>query len=121
MKDGLYTADEIDDNLIDKEEIKDFILTNNNGIVNITEEGIVIAKTNTAREKITIQNNGLEPVLIKINGTATEEDYDFIIKASTRKNLGDGGTFVSDTMKLSIHGITLSGESIVSVLEEVNV
>ena len=121
MKDGLYTVDEINDNDLVEEDIKDFILTNNNGNINITEEGIVIVKTNTSREKITIQNNGLEPVLIKISGTATIDDYDYIIKASSRKMLGDGGLFVSDTIKLLIHGITISGESMVSVLEEVNV
>ena len=94
--------------------------SNNSGLVtvNTTVGGIEIVPANSNRHWINIQNNGIEPVLIKFDGIPTLTDYDIILPSSSGVRLGDGGAFSSQTWKKSIYGLVVSTSSIISVFEE---
>ena len=113
LKDSILKIDGTDEEYIfnGTEWIKNFFTLGNNGLRTITNESIEIAGFSLKRAKITIQNQGVEPVLIKINGTASINDYDY--------RIATGKEFVSDILKLPIYGATPTGNSVISILEEV--
>ena len=112
-----YTSKDIAEE--DKEEIKDFFIKGINGLITVTAEDNEIVGFNARRAKLILQNQGIEPVLLKINGLASIDNYDYILKASSRARLGDGGVFETNSIKVSINAITETGESTLSILEEV--
>jgi len=95
--------------------------TSRSGIVNVFTEAVVLVKSNMARSKITIQNNGTYPVLLKVSDIVSNENYDYVLKPSTVKNYGDGGVFVSDSIKMQISAMAIDGETTLSIIEEVTI
>ena len=100
--------------------VKNFIATKS-GLVNVFTEPVILVKSNMAREKITIQNNGIYPVMLKLTDIVSDENYDYVLKPSTVKNYGDGGVFTSDTIKMQISAMAINGETTLSIIEEVSV
>jgi hypothetical protein len=99
--------------------IENFTTINRNGSINI-KEPVQILKSNMARTRLILQNNGIEPILLKFGNEVTDENYDYILKPSSRRKSGDGGVFISDSIKLFVTAMSETGESTLSVVEEVN-
>jgi len=112
-----------DKNQIFKVENNQFVdfSTSRSGIINVFTEAVVLVKSNMARSKITIQNNGTYPVLLKVSDIVSNENFDYVLKPSTVRNYGDGGVFVSDSIKMQISAMAINGETTLSIIEEVTI
>jgi len=93
-------------------------LTATTPLVTASSDIVTIASASTDRLHILLQNQGSVPVLIKLSTDATASDYSFILSGASGTRTGDGGNYSSYSWKGLITGITETGTSVVSVLEE---
>ena len=93
-------------------------ISSTDSLVTVGTTAVTIVSANTNRRKLVLRNNGIVPVLIKINGTPTTLDYNDVIIGGSGIRAGDSGVWVTETIQLEIKGITEDSTTIISVTEE---
>jgi hypothetical protein len=61
---------------------------------NITQTASTIVSANSNRNSLTLQNVGTKSVFIRLGGTASVNDYNFILAGGTGVKTGDGGSII---------------------------
>lgn len=110
--DLLMKSTSIDEKLTKKE----YYLANNNPINNITNTPTLLLPENEGRNKIIIQNIGLEPCYIKLEFGISKEDFHFVLAPDTSPAFGNGGSVTLDNWHGEVYAIC-EKETTVSVLE----
>lgn len=110
--DLLMKSTSIDEKLTKKE----YYLANNNPINNITNTPTLLLPENEGRNKIIIQNIGLEPCYIKLEVGISKEDFHFVLAPDTSPAFGNGGSVTLDNWHGEVYAIA-NKETKISVLE----
>lgn len=77
----------------------------------ITSAGTVLPEYTSRRTAIVQNLNGTHPLFVKFGSGASSTDFDFILKAGSDPDDGNGGTFAEDTLSytgiISVAGTTV--------------
>lgn len=85
--------------------------------VNTSSTEIIPADTTNRRMKVTLQNNGTEPCIIKLGGAVSTSDYHYVLSDGTAARDGLGASIVLENFTGAIYGITEANSTAISVLE----
>lgn len=91
-------------------------LANEEPIKNISSTPVVLLSDNDKRQKIIIQNIGLEPCYIKLENGVSKESFHFVLAPDTFPSFGNGGSVTLDHWHGPVYAIA-EKETKVSVLE----
>ena len=77
-----------------------------------------IAAANAKRKHIILQNNGLEPCIVRLGDSAVSTaNYNFVLSAATAARDGLGGSITIENYQGQILGICEANSTIISVTE----
>ena len=88
--------------------------------VDTTAGGTTICAENANRLRITIQNTGTEPCIVRLGGNPTTSAYNFILFTDTSARKGEGGSWTCDKYYGAIKGLTEANSTTIAVTEEVS-
>lgn len=101
------------DNKLTKEEI---YIANENPIKKVNTSPLLLLEYNDDRNKLIIQNIGLEPCYIKLGDGISEDDFHFVLAPDTSPAFGNGGSVTLDNWHGEVYAIA-EKETKISVLE----
>lgn len=109
VNDNLKT---INNNLTEDENF----IANENPIKKISNLASLVLHEDSLRNKLVIQNIGLEPCYIKLDSEVSKDDFHFVLAPDTSPNFGNGGSITLDNWHGEIYAIA-EKETKLSVLE----
>lgn len=92
-------------------------LSNTTTLVTVSATPTLVAAENTNRLQITIQNNGLNPCLIKYGNTLSISDYNVSLSPCSSVRDGRGGGIFDNVWTGAIYAMTESGTTTLSITE----
>lgn len=103
-------------NMITESHLKLNDISNDNPIKEIKSSPLLLLEYNSDREKLIIQNIGLEPCYIKLDSEISKENYHFVLAPDTSLHFGNGGSITLDNWHGEVYAIC-EKETKLSVLE----
>ena len=82
-----------------------------------TSTAILAARTDGRRKHVILQNNGTEPVIIRLGGDASTAVYNVVLKDGSAGRDGNGASITIDNYQGSIYGIVEANTGVISILE----
>ena len=110
--DLLMTTDPIDRKLISEVSY----ISNERPIKTVKNLEIIILDENLDRNKLVIQNIGLEPCYLKLGNEVSKESFHFVLAPDTSPSFGNGGSINLDNWHGEVYAIA-EKETKLSVLE----
>lgn len=102
----------IDNKLTEEENY----IANENPIKKINSSATLVMACNDERNKLIIQNIGLEPCYIKLDSGVSKDDFHFVLAPDTSLSFGNGGSITLDNWHGEVYAIC-EKETKLSVLE----
>lgn len=109
VNDNLKT---ISNNLTEDENF----IANENPIKKVSNLASLVLHEDSLRNKLVIQNIGLEPCYIKLDSEVSKDDFHFVLAPDTSLAFGNGGSVILDNWHGEIYAIC-EKETKLSVLE----
>lgn len=95
---------------------KENYISNENPIIVVNSIATLVFHKNKDRNKIIIQNIGLEPCYIKLDNEISKDNFHFVLAPDTLPRFGNGGNITLDNWHGEIYAIC-DKETKLSVLE----